>query len=395
MENKQAKDLLHKFNSGTCTEEERALLESWYLEWQGEEIDLTGTELDAIKSQSWRRIASAAEKSPRFSNWRRYAAAVLALALAGVMFLLVQHHRSGPASGQQQAVAISRLKATPGNSKVLLTLADGRVVSLDEAKAGKIAEVSGVLIRKTADGQLVYEATASAGTPPKQGASAGFNQIATPRGGQHKIILPDGTKVWLNAASSLKYPVQFTGDARRVELLGEGYFEVNSLPSGPGKRMPFLVSTPTQTVEVLGTHFNINAYEDEAAVKTTLLEGAVKISLHGAGMENPGAGNEGVLLKPGQQAVVRQERAEVNPINTGEVVAWKNGYFSFEEADLKTVMRQLSRWYDVEVVYEGDIFPETFTGKFQRNMSLSKVLDILTYAGIHFKMEGRKLKIRP
>ncbi|MGV3502601.1 MAG: FecR family protein [Adhaeribacter sp.] len=385
MENQEAKELLKRYQAGTCTEAEKALLESWYLEWSGEAFDLSSQELGEIKDQGWNQILSATKRKPDFYYWGKYAAAILVLVFFSIGVMIHLRKENKQEIAQQAPVPTRENDAAPGSSKALLTLADGRVVPLDDAATGRIAEAGGVTIRKTADGMVVYEPAALAGIDPQNVGAMGYNQIATPRGGQHQIVLPDGTKVWLNAASSLRYPVQFSSEARRVELTGEGYFEVNSLPAAKGKRVPFLVSTPTQTVEVLGTHFNINSYADEAGVVTTLLEGAVNVSRE--------AGGEKIRLAPGQQAVLQAQQFEVKAVNPQEAVAWKNGYFSFEEADLKTVMRQLSRWYNVDVVYVGEISAETFTGKFHRNMSLLKVMEILTYAQINFRMEGKKLII--
>ncbi|GEO06012.1 iron dicitrate transporter FecR [Adhaeribacter aerolatus] len=397
MDNREAKELLNKYLAGNCTEEEKALVESWYLEWQGGEFDLSQNELELMKTQGLKKLLPSDKKKSGFSYWSSYAAAAavfVIVLISAILFNNYSNKKPGSETALKQTAKPLKNDAAPGSNKALLTLADGTVVPLDEVRTGRIAEFSGVTIRKTADGQVVYETSAS-GNNAAQATSIGFNQIATPRGGQHKIILPDGTKVWLNAASSLRYPVQFTSNTRRVELKGEGYFEVNGQKTKTGKRIPFFVSTASQTVEVLGTHFNINAYSDEAAVTTTLLEGAVKVSPNLSGTKKYSGANNETVLKPGQQAILRNNNFQVREINAEDAVAWKNGYFSFEEADLQTVMRQLSRWYDVDVVYAGEISSETFTGKVQRNMSLAKVLDILSYAQINFKMEGQKLIITP
>ncbi|KAA5549170.1 FecR family protein [Adhaeribacter rhizoryzae] len=398
MDNREAKELLNKYVAGNCTAEEKALVESWYLEWQAGEFDLSQNELELMKAQGLKRILQPDKNKWRFSYWGSYAAAAAVFVIILISTILYNsniYKTAEPKIVQQQTAKPLINDAAPGTNKALLTLADGSVVSLDEIKTGKIADLAGMTIRKTADGQVVYETTADSGNNAATATVTGYNQITTPRGGQHKIILPDGTNVWLNAASSLRYPVQFTADTRRVELKGEGYFEVNGQKTTAGKRIPFFVSTATQTVEVLGTHFNINAYSDEAAVVTTLLEGAVKVAPNHAGIKNHSIANKETVLKPGQQASLKNNSLQVREINTEDAVAWKNGYFSFEEADLQTVMRQLSRWYDVDVVYAGEISSETFTGKVQRNMTLKNVLDILAYADINFKMEGQKLIITP
>lgn len=285
--------------------------------------------------------------------------------------------------------------AVPGGNKAILTLADGRKISLIDANRGELAEQSGIRITKAADGQLVYEVRHLEGGRTERSLPAvgmTYNTIETPRGGQYQVILPDGTKVWLNAASSLKYPVQFTKNARRVELIGEAYFEVNSLKSAKGDRVPFFVSTSTQTVEVLGTRFNINSYEDEEIVKTTLIEGSVHVFANSEKIAGT-IQNTGVLLKPDQQSILKGSYFNVTTVDAEASIAWKNGYFSFTHADLETVMRQLSRWYDVDVVYEGEIPQGTFTGKVYRDMNISKVLEILTYTRVNFRIEGKKMII--
>ncbi|SMD13261.1 FecR family protein [Pedobacter nyackensis] len=383
MEKREAKELLKKYHAGTCTDEEKALLESWYLDWQGGEFDLSDKSLKILKSQTFKRIKKSYKKERSLPHWYRYAAAVIAFVMVSVgivLYISKKQEQKGNNTASMRAVVND---VAPGSNKALLTLADGTVVKLDEARTGSIAEVAGITIRKTKDGQVVYEAAVHASNKT---TSISYNQISTPRGGQFKITLPDGTKVWLNAASSLKYPVRFTETIRRVELTGEGYFEVNSQQLPNGDRVAFLVSTPTQNVEVLGTHFNINSYGDEKAILTTLVEGKVRVT----------DGHTSVLLKPGQQASLTANNFNVKKIDTEEAVAWKNGYFSFDQADLQSVMLQLSRWYDVDVVYKaGELPSETFTGKVYRNMSLSKVLDMLAFAKVNFKMEGKKMIITP
>ena len=284
----------------------------------------------------------------------------------------------------------------PGGNKATLTLADGTLVVLDETKDGEIADISGIRISKNKDDQIVYEI--SDANPSSKGAATKYNQISTPRGGQYQIILPDGTKVWLNAASSLKYPVQFTGKSRIVELTGEAYFEVNSQLLKNGKKLPFIVKSLSQTIEVLGTHFNVNSYDDEDAIKTTLLEGIVRVfanSNQNKELENLNEidQNKGIILNPNQQSVLKRGRINVVKVDAEESVAWKKGYFSFKNADLSNVMRQLSRWYDVDVFYEGEIPSGTYSGKVYRNMNISKVFEILAYTELNFRVEGKKIII--
>jgi ferric-dicitrate binding protein FerR (iron transport regulator) len=220
--------------------------------------------------------------------------------------------------------------------------------------------------------------------------------MSTPRGGQYKLRLADGTDVWLNAASTIRYPTDFKGKERRVEISGEVYFEVTHQQSADGKQVPFFVDilpTPLQsksTIEVLGTHFNINAYPDELIVKTTLLQGSVKVS-HGAASE---------ILSPGQQARINDLADNVtisvaDNADTEEAVAWKNGLFQFNKTDIQTLMRQLARWYDIDVRYEGPIPGLLTTGKAPRDISLNSMLKILALSDVHFKIDGKNVTVMP
>ncbi|MDP4286223.1 MAG: FecR domain-containing protein [Bacteroidota bacterium] len=265
---------------------------------------------------------------------------------------------------------------TPGGNKAILTLSDGSTIILDSAKNGQVAQQGGAQIAKLANGQLVYNAL------DNKPAKVVFNTLTTPRGGQFKLTLPDGSEVWLNAASSIKYPTAFIGNERKVEISGEAYFEI-----AHNAAKPFKVSVNGMEVKVLGTHFNINAYTDEASVKTTLLEGSVNLT----------KGSAAITLKPGQQAQLGNSGniKVIDNVDIDQVVAWKNGYFSFNRSDLQTVMRQLARWYDVEINYEGKIPERQFGGKIDRNSNLSEVLKILEESKVHFSIEEKKIIVRP
>ncbi len=306
------------------------------------------------------------------------AVAVLILAaVAGTLFYLSEKETpKGMMLGKNPANDVK-----PGGNKAYLSLADGQVISLTDAANGKIANQAGTSIRKTSDGQLIYEATASKTT----GSTDLYNTIQTPNGGQFQIVLPDGTVAWLNAASSLKYPVAFTGKTREVELTGEGYFEVKR------NAVPFIVKTSGQEVKVLGTHFNINAYPDEHSIRTTLLEGSVMVTPL---QESPAVADR-VKLVPGQQSRLSGNGITVGETNVEDAVAWKNGLFRFEQADIRTVMRELARWYNVKVTYEGTIPDFHFEGAIERNLNLSDVLDIMEKSNIHFRLKGKEVTVMP
>jgi len=302
------------------------------------------------------------------------AAAVVLVTLSVGLYSYFNHNII---AGNKQSV-YAKQDAEPGGDKATLTLADGTEISLTDAGNGQIAKQAGVAITKNASGQLVYTVVE---TGKKEMA---YNTITTPRGGQYQVNLPDGTQVWLNAASSIKFPTSFANASnRKVELKGEAYFEVFK-----NKKLPFIVVTDKQEVEVFGTHFNINSYDDEASVKTTLLEGSVKVSLLNGGNKETSR-----FLKPGEQASVEyQTRSlKIGKANIDQVMAWQKGYFHFEGDDLQSVLRQLSRWYDVDVVYQLSHNDDEFMGDIPRSVKLSEVLKILEFGGVHFKIEGKKL----
>ncbi|WP_419788535.1 FecR family protein [Mucilaginibacter sp. SP1R1] len=264
----------------------------------------------------------------------------------------------------------------PGGNRALLTLANGKTIYLDNAQNGVLAKEGNAQVDKTRDGQLVYKD----GDNGEANQVNAMNKVSTPRGGQYQLVLNDGTKVWLNSASSLSFPAVFSGKTREVEITGEAYFEV-----AKNAAMPFMVKTNHVVVEVLGTHFNVMAYNDEAATKTTLLEGAVKIS----------NSEHTSFLKPGQRALLNQNGAidVVNDPDAEDAIAWKNGLFQFRDAGIQTIMRQAARWYDVDVNYEGKIPVKQFTGSISRNVKASELLGMLKYVGVNYRIEDKHITI--
>lgn len=268
----------------------------------------------------------------------------------------------------------------PGHNGAILTLDDGQQVVLDSAGNGVVASQNGTQVMLN-NGQLAYNADGA--------FQVSYNTVTTPKGRQFPIYLPDSSLVWLNAGSSLRYPTAFTQGERKVELTGEAYFEVAHHLAKDGQRKSFIVQiNATTNVEVLGTHFNINAYSDEATINTTLLEGAVRMN----------AGEKGLTITPGQQVRVSSNGVMrvVKNVDTEQTIAWIKGVFDFQRADIRAVMRQLSRWYDVEVVYEGDVPFREFEGKIGRDLRLSQVLKGMKNMGLHFRLEeGRRLIVMP
>lgn len=302
---------------------------------------------------------------------RRYwmaAAAILLLLAAGAYIWQLR-----PADKEVVVTNTTTKDIAPGKAGAVLTLADGTEVVLDSVGNGVIANQQGAKVMLQG-GQLAYYADGSTGSTPA------YNTMTTPKGRQYNLVLPDGTGVWLNAASSIRFPTRFTGNERRVDVTGEVYFEV-----AHNAAMPFRARVNDKTeVEVLGTHFNIHAYKDEAGMNTTLLEGSVKIA--------------GVTLKPGQQASISNNERAVHVIDHADIdkiMAWKNGLFNFNGASLPEVMKQLERWYDIEVVYEKGIPDITFGGKMTKGVSLNGVLIALEKSEVHFRLEGRKLIVMP
>lgn len=305
-------------------------------------------------------------------RWGWAAAIVIILAGAGVYLTRTGHGAAGP-----QAMTRTMHDIPPGMNGAVLTLADGRRVVLDSAGNGVIA-IQGSVVVKLRDGRVSYDRHSGVAG----GGPAVYNTMTTPRGRQYQLVLPDGTKVWLNAASSLTYPTAFTGDERKVQVNGEAYFEV-----ARDIKRPFRVKAGRAAeIEVLGTSFNVNAYGDETSVNTTLLEGSVRV-----------VGKESVVMKPGEQTQVYNDKIRlVRDVDTAQAVAWKNGAFSFTDADLSAVMRQLARLYDVEVRYAGEIPQRTFTGDIGRSLSLEQVLRILAKNKIEYRIEeGRRITILP
>jgi len=305
-------------------------------------------------------------------RWVAAAAAVVIVAVAGVYFF-------GRKADMPEVAKVKGYKndVAPGSNGAVLQLADGSKIVLDSAGNGELSRQGNTKVIKQAGGQLVYQ---------EQGKSEAvlYNTLSTAKGKQFRMVLPDGSKVWLNSFSSIHYPTSFTGGKRLVEITGEVYFEVAS-----NVAMPFIVKTHQQEIAVLGTRFNINSYEDEPAEKATLLEGMIRVS----------HASERVVLRPGQQASIGRSVAgiAVAEVNAEDVVAWKNGFFHFDNADIQTVMRQLARWYDVEVKYNG-VPPTTgdLKGEIGRSLTLAQVLKILEQTRVHFRIEeDRRIVIFP
>lgn len=392
--------LADRYFSNLCTEEEKRELMTWanaaseseleeilYHSWSNNEGELAMPE-----AMSARILASlfsknedteeelVEEESPsRFWGVRYSMVATITVLVAVGLFAWFQYRTAGTRTEKRivQVKEFEKNDVLPGGDKAVLTLDDGSQVVLDNSKNGTLSEEGDTKVVKPENGQLVYEAAKVAVAKPM------YNTLSTPKGGQYQLTLSDGTKVWLNAASSLRFPLVFAGNERKVEMTGEIYFEV-----AKNAKKPFKVVSNGQEVEVLGTHFNVMAYPNEKAIKTTLVEGSVKVSKD----------NRSTILQPGQQAKVGFNNGifrTINDVSLEEELAWKDGNFQFNNASLDVIMRQIERWYDVDIEYVGKVPDEHFTGKLPRNTNLSNVLKILSMSEIQFKIEGKKIIITP
>lgn len=308
----------------------------------------------------------------KISWWRKYsvAAAVALICISGAWWKWNSDgkEKEGVAAGIQSDIK-------PGTNRAMLTLADGSVIELDDAADGVISQQGAIEISKIGDGRLVYN---DAGN---ENSNKQINIVSTPRGGQYQIGLPDGTMVWLNASSSIKFPAGFAADERRVEIEGEVFFDVKK-----DAARPFRVAFGANEVEVLGTSFNIAHYPDEVVSRATLVEGSVALK----------NGNKRNTLIPGQAASINKDgEISIAMVDIEEMIAWKNGLFDFKEADIETIMRQVSRWYDIEVGYEGVLPQKQFAGKVRRSVELSEFMAMLQYVGVNYRIEGRKMIIIP
>lgn len=336
---------------------------------------LRGTVPMAVHSEERLQAVLRVVREGRQVTIRRYWWAVAAVFLGAAVSLWVVTRKtaSSPLVADRQSLQHDR---APGGNVAVLTLADGKSITLDSAHNGFLTEQGNVRVTKSADGELAYQQAKGAGRP------AVYNRLSTPRGGQYRLLLPDGSQVWLNAASSISYPTAFTGSVRSVMITGEAYFEI-----APNASMPFevLVDAPQgqKEIRVLGTHFNVKAYDDEEVVTTTLLEGSVQLVNTGTG----------TILKPGEQGQWRADGSmHVDAhADIDEAVAWKNGMFHFEQAGLPEIMRQIARWYDVDVEFRGKVPAARFDGEIPRNSKLTEVFKILQLSNVRFTVEDKKV----
>lgn len=382
MEKKEFFKVLKKYLDGTASPEEEEFVKTYYNLFELRE-DAIKPEADAERDRLKYVIKAGLHDNIRFAERNKrirqlYKKIGLAASILLVSSFIYYFNFSESEKDNTPHLSENKYDIKPGGNKAVLTLSNGETITLDDAKNGLLAKQGNIEINKTADGELTYH-------PGKvSGESLQYNTVSTPRGGQYQLVLPDGTKVWLNAASSITFPTSFPGASREVEIKGEVYLEV-----AKNKLKPFRVKSAGQVVEVLGTHFNVNAYTDEESTKTTLLEGSVKVSLSHSGDSD----KRSVLLSPGYQAQFKLGRIAINEVDTEAAVAWKDGYFNFNREDIQSVMRQVSRWYDVEVVYQGNVPADEFVGRIPRSSNVSGILRILKLSKVDCRLQGKKIII--
>lgn len=391
--------LIRKYLSGEANEQEKWQIEQWYesfdtssLEFAGGDSQMTEESLNKSLKALQEKIAqehSAGEmpssrSSKRIFRWWQAAAAAIVLVIAAGVILALWKNQQRKKTGANIAVQTPTKDFQPGGNNAVLTLANGRQIVLDSAGSGLISTQGNTRIIKVNGGLLTYNRQSS---NVNGESSVQYNTITTPRGGRYEVILPDGSKVWLNAASSLRFPTIFIGNKREVEMTGEAYFEIAKNAS-----MPFVVKKGSVEVTVLGTDFNVNAYDDESNLKVTLVEGLVRVSQVSTDNRQPITHNS-QLLKPGQQVILSLSKdggTEMNlqkDADINEAVAWKNNLFWFDSENIEEVCKQLSRWYNVNISIHGNI-PDLFTGSIPRDLPFSKVFEVLQKTGsIQYKIE--------
>ncbi|TBO40437.1 FecR family protein [Pedobacter kyonggii] len=381
-----AVSLLKKYLSGSCTASEAAEVDHWFDLMDGVPDHISGLTdeerllmedeiferiLQNIEAKEHQKLSLRPKKS--IYSWKVLAVAASLFLCLSMVLLWMQYSSSfSPKKGFKSSQSAS---IRPGGNKAVLTLDDGSLLVLTDANLGKVADQYDMSVVKTAEGELSYKKRK--GENPSEMV---YNTITTPVGGKYSVILPDGSKVWLNSKSSLRFPTSFTGEERSVQMTGEVYFEVVKNP-----KQPFKVRSGGTEISVLGTHFNVMAYNDEADQKTTLLEGSIHLS----------TGNFSKLLKPGQQASINQSTgiAVSNNIDLEAVMAWRNDLFVFKDMEIKDIARQLSRWYDVQVVFKGTPSKIPYTGTIAKDVALSEILSMLQFTGLKYELNDHVLTI--
>lgn len=370
------KDLIRRYLKGQASPEEAGALHEWYDSFDDSEVPLPldpGEDRRELEQRLLNRLRPVMQptKVKRTPVWR-YAAAAAVLILVAITGIIGWQHKYTSPGKKIIAAHTQAADKPPANQKALLTLADGSTIALDDAANGALGKQGNAKIIKKEKGQLAYQ-------PDNTTGEVVYNTLTVPRGGQYQLVLPDGTKVWLNSASSLRYPTAFKGTERKVILQGQAFFDIAT-----NATQPFKVQANEMEVLALGTRFDIMAYPDEPTINATLIDGKIKV--------------QDKILRPGQQAVLALSghQLTVRDADVNKIMAWKNGLFVFNNTDLPTILREIARWYDVEIVYQAAPGKELYGGGISRNLNLSAVLGVLEENGMnHFKTEGNKIVVLP
>lgn len=394
MDKKQFLQILKKYRQGSATPEEARFVEAYYNLFETMDVQTDDSDIkDEVLEKIWNTIQleegnNGVKMRKLFSPTLKIAAAILAFLALGITMYSITLHRTIK-RGTIHSVAGSNLQDSiyPAGNKAVLTLANGHQIMLDSVRSESLPVPGTRGIIKMTNGKLIYQQSSMLPDISKMELPVSKNTLTTPRGGEYQLVLPDGSQVWLNAASSITFPTAFTGSTRTVDISGEAYFEI----AGQADK-PFMVKTDGMLIEVLGTHFNVNAYKEEKTIRTTLSEGVVKVS-H---LDNNG-NRKYVKLKPGEQASLNKKMGDikVNEVNLEAALAWKNGLFYFENTNIKAIMDEVTRWYNVDVVYEtADVENKNFSGVVSRYSDVEALLNRLESTGtVHFEIIGRKIMV--
>ena len=375
----RARDILSRYVKGQCTDEEKVWVEQWYKENYDPEFEIDQASVDEHFSEVWSILEAGMESKKRRISRKAIAVAASIVFLMGISVFFLW--KSEPERVEQEMGQEEPYEIKPGRNQAVLTLADGRTVHLDSLVIGDRMDENGILIAKSDDGTLEYRMDRGDGFP----GTDKYNTITTPRGGQYKVILPDHSVVWLNAASSLRFPIAFSDNMRIVELEGEGYFEV-----AHDSKKPFIVQSNNQQTLVKGTKFNIAAYPEDQITTTTLLEGSVLVQASSGSSTHP----EEILLRPNDQVVNRGNALTKTKVEATEAIAWKGGKFAFNNTPLPEIMKQLERWYDVQVDYMDQVHDITFTGQISRFDDIHDLLRKISLTeSVRFDIEERRIMV--
>lgn len=390
MTQEELRTLALKYFQGNTSPEEEALLHQWYdegLESDDEVVvdaEIYGKREVSARLLSRLQFEIQKDNVPRrpssYVNIKRLSYAASFLLIISISFLV--YFSNGTKKSEVHRAQLLNNDIGPGGNSAVLELSDGSAINLDEVTVGSLINGEGLVINKLSNGILSLEfSKSSSGNAPK------INTIRTPQGGQYQIKLPDGSDVWLNSSSSIKFPSVFSSLSRNVELEGEAYFEIATLKNSEDRRLPFFVKNKNQLIEVLGTRFNVSSYADEMTTRTTLLEGSVNIHLTN--------GSEAVQqLSPGEESNVFNDTIQVQHADLEAAMAWKNGDFIFNNESLESIMRKIARWYGVEVIYQDAPIERKFSGAVSRTKNLSDVLKIMELTGkVSFKISGRRVLV--